>query len=493
MSRRQFLKSAGVVGGVGLVGFAAVSSDRGADDRRQPPDGMSRAATDTPHNGTEPPTNTETADTPTESETATETPKYAGEFDTVVDLVEAGADPTGEEPINDVLTRVAADDTLVSIPPGKYCLAPLELRSYAGLGIASTGEQQVQFRPVRGQCRGREPYVRFTRVEDLLLYGLTFDFRGIDSGGVIHVLSEGDAVVRNVATVGSCPGQVATFRIDVRDESSTGLVEDLYAENVDDNSTLTGVYVGRSHSGELIFRSCQVRGFSDNGLYASAPGGTNGGDGVVHTVGGTYTNNNIAGVRLGTTGSTARDVDVVVDSVPPGDRVNARGIRLSGMAGQVVENCRVYIGPNAGQSFGAVVFNADNGGAHVRDSNIRVDRDRVQAVHTFPPAEPASEPPVFENLEITGTANSSYAATIQGRNGTVFRNCTIKQTGLNRGGIRLEGSKNCRIENCEIETTTVPIMLENASATILDTAISTPEGKNVVEELDAENEVVRPT
>ena len=42
------------------------------------------------------------------------------QYDRVVDITEAGADNSGEEPIDDVFAEEAQDDTLLKFPPGTY-------------------------------------------------------------------------------------------------------------------------------------------------------------------------------------------------------------------------------------------------------------------------------------------------------------------------------------------------------------------------------------
>src|SRR6056297_2958482 len=47
------------------------------------------------------------------------------DYDTVIDVAEAGADPTGEESITPVLDRLCNDgatDTLLRFPPGTYAM-----------------------------------------------------------------------------------------------------------------------------------------------------------------------------------------------------------------------------------------------------------------------------------------------------------------------------------------------------------------------------------
>jgi len=55
-------------------------------------------------------------DQPTDEESS----DFADEFEHTVNIVDAGADPTGHKPIDEVLRSHAADDTLIEFPPGRY-------------------------------------------------------------------------------------------------------------------------------------------------------------------------------------------------------------------------------------------------------------------------------------------------------------------------------------------------------------------------------------
>lgn len=469
IDRRQLLKAALGTGGV-LAGTALVSTvlDR---EEGEPPSGTDGGA----------------GPTETPSGTTAEPPlRLATEYGTVVDALEVGADPTGEAPVNELVERHAADDTLLSFRPGTYRLAPLRLSGLRGFAIAAAGEEPPTFVPEPGNCRS-EPYVWFEGVEEFLLDRISFDFTAEGTGGEVRVTAAGDATVRDVTAAGSCPDQVALFRIDVLEEGGTGLVENFRARNPGNDPKLTCVYVGEPHAGEIRFRNCDLQGFSDNGLYASSPGHDGGKNGVVHVEGGLYRNNNVANVRLGSTGSTATGVRIVADAVPVADSVNVRGIRLREQGDQLVTGCHIRIGPDGGDGFGGIVFHGANTGAIVRDTTIAVDRDEVPAIRAFPNEE-ADTGPMFEGLTIGGEAAGGYAALIDGRPGTVFRNCDIVQSGSERGGLRLAFSPDCEIVDSRIEVTGDPLVLRQSSAVVRNTTIVTPGGERYVDEMAATDE-----
>lgn len=470
MSRREFLKKVGLAG---LAGLAAASSvhywpDLEPSDEPEAPDVPTR--------------------TPPE-----ESADLEERYDTVVDAVEAGADPEGNEPVDPVISEHAGDDTLLSFPAGTYVMDPFSLSGLTNAGFRGADGGETTFVPTSGNCRGGVPYVHFDGVADLLLQDLVFDFRQADAGGPIHLFLEGDSTVRNVEVDGSCSNQIGVVRVDVRDEGGTAVFEEFQARNGEDNKSLTGIFVGTAHTGEVTFRDCQVEGFSDNGLYASAPGEPDGGNGSVHAVGGTFSNNNIANVRLGSTGSTAQGVTVQVDTEPPGwNELNARGIRLRRKQDQVIEECDITFGAGAAQSFGAIVFHPENGGALVRDTTVRIDRDTIPAIRAFPIAEPGDASPVFENVSVTGEATGGFVARIEERDGTVFRGCTVEQTGEDRSGLILSDSQGCRIVDSHIEVATEPIVLHNATVRLENTTIVTPAGERTFRDEVVSDQVVAP-
>jgi hypothetical protein len=488
------------------------ASSQGGSDRDSPPqeERPTEQPTDSPTptpgqpTETEPPTETPTeteppTETPTETEPPTETPtetppgKYSDwkNFDTVVDAVAVGADPTGEQPVNFLFERYANDDTLLAFEPGTYKIDYFAVSDLTELGGGGIGDEPATLVPAAGNCRGGHPWVSFDGISDLHLENLTFDFRAVSRGGPIHLFLGGESVLRDVTCLGSCSNQISMLKVEVRDKRGAARFENFVARNSDDNQTLTGVYVGANHAGDLLLKDCSMERFSDNGLYASSPGGDGGGNGPVRVVGGNYRNNNISGVRLGTTGSRAQDVTVVVDSEVPGwGGLNARGIRLRNKSGQVIDNCRITFGKNAADSFGGIVCHQANGGALVKDTTITVDRASIPAIRTFPVETATDEILAVENCTIEGSAGAGVTAQIEGRDGTVFRNCTIEQRGTDRKGLHFIDSSNCRIVDSRIDVTEAPVMVENGTVTVENSTIVTPRGERHVDQTTLENETL---
>lgn len=478
MERRELLLLLGIGGGVGIgtVAGASVLGRRSNDPEPSEP---------------------EPEPTPAETPTPEKRPAHADDFGTVVDVVAAGADPGGEEPVNPVIEEHAADDTLLSFPEGTYRLEPLELAEYRHLGIAATGETAPTFVAESGRCLGSgDPYLVFNRVEEFLLDNVTFDFDGESTGGELRMNLIGDAVITDVTASGGCDRQIAMCRIDVLDADATATIENLAIDNRSDDISLTGIYVGRPHAGDVVFRECDVRGFTDNGLYASAPGLEDGGKGIVRVEGGTYRNNNISNVRLGSEGSVARGVTSISDAPPPTTEnsppANARGFRLRNGQGQLIEDCTVRITENSQFTHGGIVFHQTNGGAIVRETDIEIGRNDTPAIRAFPRDDNHTGTPRFDAVTIAGDAASGQAIMLEGRDGTVISDCTIEQTGAERNGVYLRNCENCRIVDSRIDVTRNALILRGSSVTIEDSTLVTPDGTREIDQLEATDEEFTP-
>lgn len=497
MDRRQLLRRGAATGLVGLSGIAAYhqfadrppSEDRVSDGT--PTDSATGRTTTSsrPSATSEDPTRTPEELAPPPEERPV---RHGDEFGTVIDAVRAGADPEGNEPIDSLLDRYVDDDTLLSFPAGTYLFPPMRLTGYDHLGIAAAHDEHPTFVAPADSCIDSGPHVQFDVVSDFLLEGIDFDFRRQGAGGAVNVIASGDATVRDVTARGSCRQQVAMFRIDIRDPDGIGLVERLRLRNGQDSGWMTGAYVGKHHSGEVTYRDCEVSEFTDNGLYGSAPGVDDGGGGSVHTVGGLFENNNVSNIRLGTAGSTARGDTIVVESAPDAESVNLRGIRFRRGSGQLVEDCDIRFGPAVTNSFGAVVFHADSGGARVVDSRITMESDGISAVKAFYHSQGPGGGPTFENLTVDGDASRGYAIQLNGRDGTTFRNCTIEQPGDHRDGIRIAYSEDCELVDSRVDVAGFPLILRDTTMTIRNTTFVTPDGERHVDHMEAEPGDFRP-
>ncbi|MCL9814848.1 hypothetical protein [Natranaeroarchaeum aerophilus] len=149
-----------------------------------------------------------------------------------------------------------------------------------------------------------------------------------------------------------------------------------------------GVFVRPEHAGVAVLEHCWFESFPDNGLYASAPGGSNGNDGEVTVIGGLYKNNNIANIRISGTNSTVESATVVLttqhdDKWGSDQSVNMRGIWVregteSTGRNITIRDCDVYNElPHA-----PIEINPRDGGGSgiITDTRVYNESDGVPAI-----------------------------------------------------------------------------------------------------------------
>jgi len=466
LSRRRYLQTTAVA----ALMTAGVGCQSNGDKTIEPTDAH-------PSETPDPAKTRSMAETGTKTDIPQIVQQYQDRFDAVVDIAAAGANLEGTEPINGIIDDHLGDDTLLYFPAGRYTLDQLQIHGKSNVGLVASPDEEVTIAPAAPIETIGNHFIDFRSVSNILLEGLTFDYTEKGYGGAVRVIASGDIVVRDLQTRGALPdqnrnGKHVAYRFDVRNPDSTGIVKRIVArDGGHKGGNGVGIYVGKDHAGSLTFRDCEIANFPNNGLYASAPGqtldGYTGANGIVHVEGGSYENNNIANVRIGSTGSTVRDVTVVVDKVPPSpspNKLNVRGIRLREREDLLVENCEIEIGANAGEGFGAISYHPQHGTSTVRNTEIRVDRDDYSAISATDSSNGGTEAPLrFDHVTVTGTATGGAAVEIADRSETEFQNCRIEQSGADRNGIVLINSRNCLVADSTIRVTGEPIVEENST------------------------------
>jgi len=391
------------------------------------------------------------------------------EIESRIDAVDAGADPTGQVPIDGVL-HAHTDGTLLTFPDGRYRVRRVEIHGLSDVAWCAADGASPVFVPAQPADNVGKNWIGLYGIDGFVLEGIDYEFTDRGYGGRTFLKGAGDIAVRDLAVRGKFAVDGHQLcRIDVTDADGNAVVENLAATATSElDISTTGPYVGRDHAGTVVFRDCRLAEFSDNAIYASPPGGHNGefpgADGKVVVEGGTFRNNNIAGVRLGSTESVVRNATVIVDDVPSHPHgLNVRGIRLRGQRDQLVDNCFISYTDSAAAGTGAIAIHGDNGRAFVRDTTIEMDRDEMAAVYAKPPEVDPPTGIVLENVTVTGTAADGSTIEIRERPGTEIRDCRITQTGQARDGVRFRRSDNCRIDNCQIRVTGEPIVAEKSS------------------------------
>ena len=428
-SRRGFLLGTVGVAALGTVPFTATAADATASAE------MIREA-DARHDG---------------PESVTE------RFDRIIDLAAAGADTTGEVPVDDVLDPYIDDNTLVLLPDGRYSVRQISFYKVQNWGLVGVGDD-VTLVPsddyIQNVWQGGH------KAKDLWFENLTYDITDPDHSPSVVVKTYGDLVFRDITVDGfyNDPDHPAFGFKPISDDGEF-LVDNLRVPGGGNN---VGIF-SNPKRGSVTYRDCHIEGFWNNGIYAS------GATAPIHVEGGLYKNNNVANIRIGSDGSTVRGVTVVVDEDPSyrlfADCRNMRGIRVSHGPDEggtcYIEDCDISM--TAGQGIGGIVSAPTAGSYEVRDTRIHVSDDYT-VEGTYPSfgisvdnAEEFDEPTwgghvghrLFENVSITGNSSYFMAARFKRGNNTL-RNCCIYQPEGDRDGFDFQIGEGNLVENCNV-------------------------------------------
>lgn len=416
------------------------------------------------------------------------------QFDTVINAVEAGADPTGGEDIGPLLEEYAEDNTLIWFPEGEYKLdqfrnneGPWDKFSADGyyplndFGIRGAGSDKTSF--VVPEGRGTELGLGF-EWEKLLFeirYGTNILFEGIrldntapNTGGRFQINANDGLVVRDVHVDGKFQSDMTCLSFAVYNEGGEGLVENVRAPDGSINewenfAGSVGMYIPSGHSGTLTVRNCHVEGFQDNGLYASSPTDP----AAIQVEGGYWANNNISQVRLGQSRSYVKNATVAVTERIDTEYVtNMRGIRQQDGEGMVAKNCNIIHTADA-PSNGAIITASRTGEMTVKNCHIHVgDPGTTHAIAAASPwgsdydGNPIdTESVTIKNVSITGTATTGSAIEITDRDGNEIKNVCIDEESEGRDGIAFTRSSGS-VQNAAIDVEDEEIVVTGDDAEV---------------------------
>ena len=421
------------------------------------------------------------------------------QYETVVDVVDAGADPEGEESITPVLREHVADDTLLEFPPGRYYMdEQLRFTGFENVGFVGDdatlvpatyhefdGPQYRLFRLGTGDNPGRR--LRFE--------GFHVDQTAADTGiRVINAEVDDGLVVRNVFVDGvHDSGTWGPGLFTVTDPDGRGTVERFCAvdggRHVDATPNAgnmwrgpTGIHVNQHHRGTLVFSDCTIGGFPDNGLYASSETGRVGVDG------GRFRNSGTASIRLAGATGKIRDALVTVDANPhdsngqhairldhgeqfdlegvtvDAPRPNGDAIRLmNGVENASIADSQITVGdgPSSGIKIDPAV-----GSATVENVDVKIGGS-ANAVRILGRNATGVD---LESVRITGDAagTRNRHAIFCERNECRFVGLSVDQPGPDkRRGIDLRGD-DAYVADSEFATTHTPIVVNGADGTTIE-------------------------
>jgi hypothetical protein len=390
------------------------------------------------------------------------------QYDRVVDITEAGADNSGEEPIDDVFAEEAQDDTLLKFPPGEYRANQLivyQLSNFAMVGDDAT--------LVPGDDYDEDLWLAGSEVDGVRIENFTLDHTAEGVAPEIDITTVGSLTIRNVEKQGFHPGTGTAFGFRTDTADSEVFVENL---QLPDGGKAVGIY--GTGEGPMTFQNCLVKGFTNNGLYASNISAS------VTVEGGLFKDNNIAQVRLGGPDSVIRNAQLEVTRPvkgPDSDIVNMRGVRVADGPGPVqVENCDIWL--RGSQGTGGIVTAYSGGSLDVVDTQIYVDPEYTTpssdggqtsfGVFVDSEGDDTSEGTrTFDGVSITG-GGQSRAGMLLRRDDNTITNLCLDQSGETRNGIIFEGSSNNVLSDSTVDVPDEEIILRDSSVKKANVATS---------------------
>lgn len=405
-----------------------------------------------------------------------------------VNIVDEGADPTGQKSINPILESIRCDDgTTIYFPDGTYLMDDM-FRHTNFKRFELRGENATIVPASDYDGRWLFKLGTYTQPgEDLVVEGFTFDFTEDNTGlRVVQAQVKDDLLAQNLTVSGQHDsGKYGPFLFDITDSSGIGTIKNIhipyggeFSKNTPGDISVgpTGILVSPYHHGKLWVRNCEVGPWPDNGLYCSTD------DGRVVVKGGSYKNSNIANIRLSGDYSSVHNATVIVNHQRDGD-TNQRGIRLDGGKYNWVENTEVHLKKPNGRAISiqngvewariqnsnitvegdvptrAIMVSSDVGKVDILNSEIEFNTPG-QAIHIEGPSGADAPPVVVQETNVTGSGDGSHGRhAVRAERG----NCTldrldIKQTGDDyRRGIKIIGD-GCTVVWGDVTTSHTPIV-----------------------------------
>lgn len=347
----------------------------------------------------------------------------------------------------DFIENNAADNTVLFFPPGTYSFdRGAVVEGVSGFSIMCPSGRAIFTEGTIGEGATMVTLGSFENpVSDIHVSGIQTDtvqarlFELYGGGLVEDILFTSE---KGVSSVG------ATYHISCRvfDEGKTLTFKDVrmpeggtYGEPLTDAAG--GWFVHQETAGTVNFINCEASGFPNNGIYASAPGETGGEDGSIHIKGGTFIDNNVAGVRIGGDGSSVRDATFKFVAPDP-DFSGVRGVYVRNGTGHVVENNRFETGTGVtGVSHIRVTSDAQS---VALNNNYHFDEGGSRALRISDGAADSENRVTVDGLELRGDAGDEEYPIFIERDHTKLENISVIQP--NRSAIWVTGN-NCVLQN----------------------------------------------
>lgn len=433
---------------------------------------------------------TESEPTTTPGTGQSEVPSAASElglgFDDTVDVVaEYDADPTGEEPVSQLVQQASQDGTLVVFPEGEYLFdRKVDLRDALSrdqtVGFLGEGDVLWTFPD------GFNEFALDLDVGQTFISNVDFQIRPNRAVSGCRILTERGFYIDDVTHHGRgiYPESAVTpcWHLRVSDPDATGILRNFtcregsaWAHYKGGNGRI-GVFVSRGR-GRIRIVDNHLEEFGNNAVYASRTLSP------VQVDGGTFRNNNVCGVRISGKDSYVDGATLVVDpSEYSGPRtreddsfqlravVIEQGNQSLGEfvePGAEVRNCDIRVENNPTVGPGIDIW---PGGRTltVRDTDMHYTNDGPAIVRASRTSQgrhsPSPEPRWLKLRDVTVTGAGSNFATVVlfEASNSVVEDCCLSQSGTDRDGVSITDSTDCVVRRSHINVTGETVVTDNA-------------------------------
>lgn len=412
------------------------------------------------------------------------------QFDHVVNAVEdLRMDPTGDDPIDDVLDQtLGGENILVEFPPGEYFVKDaVTSTGISTWGMMGTGEKPEDVRFTTDE-REDTRIVNISEGTNILVENFALDSGSNYYGGLgLRLMAHDTLRIQDIHILGANAanqqGGTLNLSPQILDSDGVGVIDGLERRGptdirphrqLTDNPNPPGImWMGPLHKGTLYIRNSYFAHAGENGIYASACPGD------VRIENCSFINNNQAAVRIGGEGSYIRDSRFFVDAEEAA-KINRRPLinpnmvvwetNNRGEVGGAIEQT-TFIYKSVPEVVTGVWVDGSAGGMTIRDCHFQVDCDNVRPIRFDDPIDnarlggTANRPWGCEVDTVTVTGKSTGTAPLvhfRRRPASLVRKSCIEVRG-DRDGIEFENSDRSRVVNSNINVTGRAIVSNNSA------------------------------
>lgn len=399
-----------------------------------------------------------------------------------VDMVDAGADPTGVEDTSPIITAELTDNTTLVFPDGTYHMgSQIDLEYRKNVSFVGRGDATFKVDSAFSGVSGRMFHSPFDNpATNIVFKNIDYDLTANDVGfGYVGGLFNG-LLVEDVDVFGewdqvSAPSHL--FSVYGNDITRPVILRRVRAPDGSVHATeLGGTYddqpvcffSGGDPDTTLVFKDCVAMGWANNGIYASDHGGR------VIVDGGYYVNNDHSQVRVSGQ-STIRNVYAAIDpNLPSHDSTYESGrciwINKETDGQTLVENCHLVVSDNGTQ---CIRVTDSASGLFVTNTKCVANSGGTPILINAYTGTFANPKTVLDNVSVEGSPTSNNAI-VSDRDGVIIRDCYIdldtQTTGVN--GIYIRDGADNSIVRPDIDVPGDGILIADADCRITEPRIS---------------------